>query len=175
MQPWIILIIFLAVLAAIYIISGLIIKMRVKKAKRKAIDALDALASTERDRLERLEKIKNILNEDRKFIPKNREESFEDTRKLLDEVPADVAKAKGQNDIIVLYLRKFRKEKRLLAQKKYKDIDEQLSKEINIDPNDKTSPYYSYNRKALRYNALRGRTFFSLFINNGNNPQAPVL
>lgn len=175
MQPWVILIIVLACLLVLYIISGLIIRLLVKKAKKKAIDALDSLASYEKDRLGRLAEVKDILTEDRKYLPKNRLDTFADTAKLFDSVPCDVAKAKGQSDILVLYLRKFRKEKRLLAQKKYKDIDDSLSKEVNIDPNDKTSPYYAYNKKALRYNALRNRTFFSRFINNGNNPQAPIL
>ena len=175
MKPWLILLIVFAILIAIYVISGLVVRALLKNAKRKAIDALDSLASVERDRYDRLIQITEELEKDHKYLPKNRSDSFQDTKRLLDKVPCDVAKVKGQLDFLVLYLRKFRKEKRLLAQEKYNQLDKKLEKEVNRDPNDKTSPYYSYDKKALRYNALRGRTFFSLFTNNGNNPQAPIL
>ena len=175
MQPWVILLIVLACLLLLYILSGRIVKILLRKAKKKAIDALDSLAGYEQDRLDRLIKIKDELVNDHKFLPKNRLDAFEETKAIFLSVPSDVAKAKGQNDFLVLYLRKFLKEKRLLAQGKYKDRDMRLEGEVHIDPSDRKSPYYSYNRKALKYNALRNRTFFSLFTNNGNNPSAPIL
>lgn len=170
---WIYLIIIVGVIA-IYLLSALIIFLLMKGAKKKAIQELDKLVPHENERFQVIETIIKEMQNDGRYLPKNMLDSLHEIDSSFSKTPIDLSSIKNQNDFMILYLRKYFKEKRMLEKdQKYKNYDEKLSKMIFLNPSDKTSPYYLYNKKSSRYNAFLGMGAFNLF--RGNNTAMPTL
>lgn len=170
MQWWVYVIVF-AALIAIYLLTALIIYLLMKKAYKKAKVELDKIIPYEKERYETILKVKTTLENEGRFFSKNIIETTEDVEKQFSKIPVDIAKIKNQNDFLVIIYRKYIKEKRLLA--KSKDLDQELENILYIDPSDKSSPYYPYDKAAMKYNSYVNMGMFNIF--RGRSKQLPTL
>ena len=175
MKWWGYLLIFV-VLIAMYLLCVLVTYLLMKGAKKKAFQALDQMIPIEQNRFALVEEVVQAMKDDGRILPKNLLEQVESEGKDFQKTPLDLQGLKGRTDFLILYLRKYLKEKRLLSKsEKYQEYDKKLESSIYLDPQDKNSPYYHYNKVASRYNAYLGMTTLSLFGIRGKNPQAPIL
>ena len=171
MENWWIYVIVVVAIIAIYLIAALIIKLFMNGAQKKCFALLDGIAPKERERFEHILNTKNTMENDGRHLPKNLVETTSETEKEFQKVPVDIAKVKGMDDFLILYYRKYLKEKRLLD--KYGELDKKLEEVSYMDIEDKNSIYYAYNKAALKYNAYLNMGFLNLF--RGNAPKAPTL
>lgn len=172
MQWWIYLVIIVGVLA-VYFFTAFIIYLLMKRAKKKAYQEMEKVIPYEKEKYDLISEVIKTMQDDGRFLQKNLLDSYEDLGKTFDKVPFEIATAKNQNDFMILYLRKYLKEKNLLRKEVYQKLDERLSKAIYLDPSEKNSPYYLYNKKASRYNAFLSMGMFNIF--RGSNAPAPTL
>lgn len=160
MEWWVYVIIF-AGLIAVWLLSSLVVYQLMKKAQKKAYLLFDKVIPKEKERYQVILKAKDRMEKDGRFLPKNMVDSTMEVDKEFQKIPCDIAKIKGMDDFLVIYYRKYIKEKKLSG--KYHDIDMELEACIFLDPSDKRSPYYEYNKAALHYNAYVNMGFLNLF------------
>ena len=170
MKWWVYAIIIVGVLA-FYLLSALIVRLLMNEAKKKAVIEYEKVIPYEKARMDEINNAIKTMQDDGRFLPKNMIECLETINKSFDAVPVDVSSIKNQNDFMILYIRKYLKEKRIAE--KYKSIDEKLESLLFLDPSSKKSPYSVYNKKAGRYNAYLGMGYFNLF--RGSNTSMPIL
>ena len=174
MQWWHYLLIFLG-LFALFLLTTLVLYLLMKRAQKKAYQELEKLIPYEQNRFSLIQKCKEELETDGRFLPKNFLTAISEEEKLFEKAPLDLSEIKGRTDFLVMYLRKYLKEKKLLSKEKYQDFDKKLETLIFIDPGDKNSPYYLYNKKASHYNAFLGMMFLSIFGIRNKNQNAPII
>ena len=170
MEWWVYLIVF-AGLIGVWLLSALVIYLLMKKAQKKAYLLFDKLIPKEKERYQIILKAKDRMEKDGRFLPKNMIDSTMDVDKEFQKIPCDISKIKGMDDFLIIYYRKYIKEKKLLG--KYHDIDMELEAAVYLDPSDKKSPYYEYNKAALKYNAYVNMGFLNIF--RGKAQRLPTL
>ncbi len=170
-KTWWIYIVVIVGVIALYLISGAIVHFLMKGAKKKAYAELEKVIPYEKERFDEISSSIHTMQDDGRFLPKNMIECLNTIDESFKKVPVDVSSVKNQNDFLILYIRKYLSEKRIVE--KYKSIDEKLEKLLFLDPSSKTSPYHTYNKKAAHYNAYLGMGIFNIF--RGDNTAAPIL
>ncbi len=170
MNWWIYVIVF-GSLIAVFLISALIIKLLMNNAYKKAYALFQEVTPKEKERYDLILKAKKTMEDDGRFLPKNMVESTMEVEKEFEKIPADIAKIKGMNDFLIIYYCKYMKEKKLLG--KYQDIEQELNAALHADPQDKRSPYYNYNKAAIKYNAYLNMGFINVF--RGRAQRLPTL
>ncbi len=170
-KTWWIYIVVIVGVIALYLISGAIVHFLMKGAKKKAYAELEKVIPYEKERFDEISSSIHTMQDDGRFLPKNMIECLNTIDESFKKVPVDVSSVKNQNDFLILYIRKYLSEKRIVE--KYKSIDEKLEKLLFLDPSSKSSPYHTYNKKAAHYNAYLGMGIFNIF--RGNNTAAPIL
>ena len=171
MENWWIYLIVIVSIIAVYLISALIIKLFMNRAQKKCFTLLNSIAPKERERFEQILNTKNTMENDGRHLPKNLVETTLEAEREFNKVPVDIAKVKGMDDFLILYYRKYLKEKRLLD--RYAELDKKLEEVSYMDIENKNSIYYNYNQAALRYNAYLNMGFLNIF--RGDAPKAPTL
>jgi hypothetical protein len=171
--PWWVYVAIIGGVIVLYLIAALITFFLMKGAKKKCYDEFDKLVPYEKERLELILSIRDTMLKDGRHLPKNLTDACSQDEEYFAKVPFDLKSAKGQNDFLVIYLRKYLKEKNLLKQEKYLEFDKKLEGALFLDPQDKKSPYFNYNKRALRYNSYLGMTLLAIF-NNGRHTSAPI-
>lgn len=175
MKDWIIVILVVIGLILLYFLSAGIVFLLMKRAKNKTFKLLEDILPLEQKRFDSIIKLKTSLEEDGRVLPKNLREALETAEKAFQKIPVDYVELKGNNDFLIMYFRKYLSEKRLLNKEAYQTFDKELEKNLFLDPTDKTSPYYEYNKKASVYNAYLGMTILALFGIRRRYPTAPIL
>lgn len=170
---WWIYVLILVGLLAIYFLINLIVYLMMKSAQKKAYKQLDALVPKERDRFEVILDTRDALENIGRHLPKNMLDDTASVQELFQKVPVSLKDVKGRDDFLILYYRKYLKEKRLLADPKMKELDNKLAAVLYDDPDDKNSPYYAYDKAAMRYNAFVSMGAFNIF--RGRAGLAPIL
>lgn len=173
-MAWWIYVVILVGILLIYFLTGFVMYLLELREKKKTFQELDKLIPYERDRLEIVLDTRDALENDGRHLPKNLTDAIAEDQDFFTQVPPSIEKAKGQTDFLILYLRKYLKEKGFLKQEKYQELDKKLEKNLFLDPSDKNSPYKKYNDHAYRYNAYLGMMTLALFNSNGKNPKAPI-
>lgn len=175
MNNWIVIIIVIAALIVLYLLSALILYLLMKRVMGKAYDALMALVPHESQRLQAIEDLQKKIRDDNYRLSDEMVELCQNTRKILDTKPVDVAKAKGQIDFLLMYHIKFIKEKRLVQKREgYKEIVDKLTAGLHLKDDLKNSPYGRYDKLAMRYNAYLGMFVLAPFV-RGKYKNAPIL
>lgn len=172
---WWIYLIIIAGLIVVYLIIAFITSLFMKRAYKKAVIEYEKLHSYEKERFDFLLSVINEMKNDGRFLPKSLLETMQKEEDSFKQIPPDLASIKSQSDFMNMYLRKYLKEKRLLNQEKYLELDRKLESSLFLDPSDKTSPYYIYNKKASHYNAYLGMLFVNLFNFKKKNSSLPIL
>ena len=80
----------------------------------KAYQELEKLIPYEQNRFSLIQKCKEELETDGRFLPKNFLTAVSEEEKLFEKAPLDLSEIKGRTDFLVMYLRKYLKEKKLL-------------------------------------------------------------
>lgn len=171
---WIYLVVILAVIA-LYFLFTFILYLLMKRAQKKAFKLLDTILPYEKEKFDMIIKARNKLKEDGRFLPKNILEVIDKDEKLFLQIPVNIQEVKGQSDFIIMYLDKYLKEKKLIQKDDYKKMDDELNSYLYMNPEDKTSPYYQYNKKAMSYNAYLGMGALAVFSIRRKNQSAPIL
>ncbi len=172
MQWWIYLVIIVGVLA-VYFFTAFVIYLLMKRAKKIAYAEMEKVIPYEKEKYNLVSEVIRTMQEEGRYLQKNLLDSYEDLGKTFEKVPFELSAAKNQNDFMILYLRKYLKEKNLLKREIYQKLDERLRDAVHLDPSEKNSPYYVYNKKAARYNAFLSMGMFNIF--RGSNAPAPTL
>lgn len=170
MNWWIYAIVFGGIIA-VYLLSALIIRLLMNKASKKAHALYDKMIPVEKDRYDVILQAQKKLEDDDRHLPKNMVESTMDVQKEFEKIPCDIATIKGMNDFLIVYYRKYIKEKRLLP--RYPEIDAKLESKLFLNPESKESPYYDYNKAVLKYNSYLNMGFLNLF--RGKAQRLPTL
>ena len=170
MNWWIYVIVFGA-LIAVFLISALIIRLLTKSAYKKANALYQEVTPKEKERYELILKAKKTMEDDGRFLPKSMIESTMEVEKEFQKIPCDISKVKSMNDFLIIYYSKYIHEKKLLG--KYDSVDQELNAHLYADPQDKNSPYYQYNKAALKYNAFLNMGFINIF--RGKSQRMPTL
>ena len=174
MPIWLTIIILIAVLLVVYLLSAFILSLFLKRYDKKMTAELAKLLPYERERVNYLVSVKDSLLLDKKKISEELLELLRDNSSLCESVNPDVAKIKGQNDFLSIYFIKIIKDKNLhKKEEKYKDIVKRLESQL-YDENKKDSPYKSYNKYAMRFNAIKSMTLVNLFIRRKNYKNATI-
>lgn len=155
----------------VYLLTGLIIKLLMRKAQKRAFTLLEQLLPKERERFEVIYNTKLTMENDGRYLPKNLTETIEKTKKEFENVPVDMSIVKGYDDFLIIYFRKYISEKRLME--KYRDLDSKLEAILYTSLEDKSSPYYEYNKAALKYNSYLNMGVLNIF--RGKAIKAPTL
>lgn len=174
MKWWHYVLIIVGVLA-IYLIFVLVVYLLMKRAKKKTFTLLDGMIEIEKKRFDVINKAMETFEAKNRFLPKTMTDTFSKIDEDFKKVPFDVSSVKGQLDFMVLYIRKYISEKNLIEDSSYLEIDKELESILYLDPSDKNSPYYAYNKAASHYNAYLGMTILGLFGIRSKNPLAPIL
>ncbi len=175
MKEWVIVILVVVGLIALYLISAGIVYLLMRNAKKKTFAALENIVPLEQTRLDLILQTKSSIEEDGRVLPKNLHDAVEIAEKTFQKIPINYVEIKGNNDFLIMYFRKYLSEKKLLNKELYKNLDKKLEENLYLDPTDKTSPYYDYNKKASHYNAYLGMTLLALFGIRRRYPTAPIL
>lgn len=175
LPEWVIVIIVLVGLFIVYLIAAAIVLFLMKAAKKKAFSMLNQIIPIEQKRFDLINKTVNELKNDGVFPPKNLIETLKDAEKDYQLAPLDISIIKGKNDFLIMYLHKYLSEKKYFKQDKYLSLDKELESNLFLDPNDRNSPYYQYNKKAAYYNAYLNMMVLSIFGVRRRNPTAPIL
>lgn len=175
MQEWIIVVIIIVVLIVVYIISGFIISHLTKKAEQKVFDEMAKLAPYENERISLIKKVATDLKERNYGFPKQFSELIAETEEIMTTRPIDIAKAKGNNDFLLIYFQKYLTEKKLLSQKIFADDLDEMKSHLFLDSKIKENPYNKYNKAANQYNAFFGLILFSPFLRRRDREHAPIL
>lgn len=170
MEWWMYVIIFGGIIA-VYFIGCLIIYFLTKNAQKKVDSYINNVIGKEKERFDIILNLKNQMEEDGRFLPKNMVETTMQVEEEFKKIPVDISKIKGSDDFLIIYYRKYLKEKKLLT--KYGEKDKLLESITYMDPNDKLSPYYNYNKAAIKYNSYLGMGFMNPF--GRNSIKAPIL
>jgi len=170
---WWIYVIVLVALFAFYFLICFVVYLLMKHAQKKASRALEALVPKERDRFEVILDTRDALENKGRHLPKNMIDDTNAVQELFQKVPVSMKDVKGRDDFLILYYRKYLKEKRLLADPEGKALDQKLASILYENSEDKSSPYYSYNKLAIRYNAYLSMGAFNIF--RGKAASAPIL
>lgn len=173
MDWWIYLLILLGVIALWFILS-IILFFAMKSAQRKAYNELDKVAPFERDRYDFFVEVITKLEDSGRHLPKSLTELQKSLERAFAKIPVDVNEIKGQNDFMDIYLKKYLDEKGFSKKEEFKSYCEKLNQMLWIDPADKNSPYYKYNKLASRYNSLNGMLLLRIFTASGKYPSAPI-
>ncbi len=171
--PWWVYVAIIVGILVLYLGAAFVTYLLMKSAKKKCRNEFDRLVPYERERLDLIVEVRDALIQDERHLPKNLLDSIKADEDCFAKAPADIRTAKGQSDFLIIYLRKYLKEKNLLKQEKYQTFDQRLEKHLWLDPEDKASPYLAYNKRALRYNSYLGMTILAIF-GNGKNSAAPI-
>ncbi len=174
MESWVIVIIVVCCLIVFYIITGFIVRFLLKRAQNKVYDEMAKVAPTEDTRLSVIKEVVKTLNEHKYFFPKQFSDLIEETDAIMTTRPIDVVQAKNNNDFLIMYFRKYITEKKLDRQQVFKECLDTLNANFFDKPSDKNSPYYRYNKAALRYNAYFGLLLYIPFTNRYRNQQASI-
>ena len=160
MPGWVIIILVVLALVAVYLISALILFLLMKRAMKKAYDALMALLPYEDERMKLVLDVKERLLNDNYHLSDEMCEATENNRKLLQETPVDVSKVKNQTDFLLMYYNK-------------ELYDTMLSK-LHLKDELKNSPYGKYDKLAFRYNSYLGMIILAPFVRR-KYQNAPIL
>lgn len=175
MEQWIIVVIIVVSLIAVYVISGLIVGQLTKRAENKVYDEMAKIAPYEKERLELIKKVASALKERNYGFPKQFSELIDETDEIMNTRPIDIAKAKGNDDFLLIYFQKYLTEKRLTSQTIFADYLNEIKNHLCLDNKVKDNPYSQYNKVASHYNAFHGLILFSPFIKRKNRESAPFL
>lgn len=146
-----------------------------KSSMKKAFDELDKLVDVEKNRFIKIKEIYFALNKTHKVMNDSINELINNQEDIIKEQRIDMEKLKNQDDFIVMYLLKFMKEKKLKMKDNYSDLYKELESISYFEKEDKTTPYYTYNKKANRYNTFAKLSFVSNIFRRNNYYRAPVL
>lgn len=155
----------------IYLLTGFIIKTLMRKAQKKVFILLEEVLPKERERFDVIYNTKMTMENDGRHLPKNLTETVDKTKQEFEKVPVDISVVKGYDDFLIIYFRKYISEKRLID--KYKNLDAELEKITYSSLDDKSSPYFEYNKAALKYNSYLNMGILNIF--RGNASKAPTL
>ncbi|MFA6624219.1 MAG: hypothetical protein WCS80_00415 [Bacilli bacterium] len=175
MDTWVIILIVLGCLIAIYLLGSFIIWLFLKAARNKAYKALDELVPYEKERFQYIAYVRDEIEKDNYHLPKSILDVIENNNDILSGHEIDMQKVKSQDDFLILFFQKYLKEKKLISKEKYVNINLKMSSYLHMDTDDKESPYDIYDKKAFRYNSLLGMTLFTIFLNKSKFAQAPIL
>lgn len=175
MPGWVIIILVVLALVAVYLISALILFLLMKRAMKKAYDALMALLPYEDERMKLVLDVKERLLNDNFHLSEEMCEATENNCKLLQETPVDVSKVKNQTDFLLMYYMKFLKEKKLVAKSaEYKELYDTMLSKLHLKDELKNSPYGKYDKLAFRYNSYLGMIILAPFVRR-KYQNAPIL
>ncbi len=175
MEQWIIVVIIVVSLIAVYVISGILVAHLTKKAENKVYDEMAKIAPYENERLDLIKKIASTLKERNYGFPKQFSDLINETDEIMSTRPIDIAKAKGNDDFLLIYFKKYLTEKRLTSQTIFADYLNEIQNHLFLDNKTADNPYSRYNKVASRYNAYFGLILFSPFIKRKNRESAPFL
>jgi hypothetical protein len=170
-MDWWIYVIVIGSLIAVYFLSAFILRLITKSAQKKALALYEQVIPNEKKRYELVLNAKKRMEEDGRYLPKNMIESTLEVQKEFERIPPDIAKIKGMDDFLIIYYCKYIKEKKLLE--KYSDMEQELQASLYIDPQDKKSPYYLYNKASLKFNSYLNMGFINPF--RGGMTRLPTL
>lgn len=165
----------IGVVIVVWLLSSFVMILLMKKAQKKAFKALDDLVPEEKKRFLKIKEFADLLVKEKRLKRGNILDAVHEQEVLFSGERIDMAKAKATNDFLVLYFRKYMKEKRLKDKDPYKDYYELFQNDIHIDPDDKKNPYRSYNKIAMRYNSYLNMTLVRSYANRKHYPGAPIL
>lgn len=163
-------------LCILFFLSFFITLLLVKRSQKKAFEALDHLVPFERERFAVVKKAYDTLIAEKKLKANDNplKDMVHETEIILSGTSIDMQKAKANDDFMILFLKKYLKDRSLRMKDPYKSIDETLA-EYDYLQNRKDSPYDGYNKKALKYNALSSMMSVSSYCQRKGYPKAPVL
>ena len=124
MENWWIYLVVIVGIILVYLLTGLITYLLTKSARKKAMTLLDKVIPEERKRLDLILETRDTMIKDGRFLPKNMTDTTKQVEDEFAKIPVDVAHIKGMDDFLIVYYRKYLKEKRLLG--KYQDLDKKL-------------------------------------------------
>lgn len=169
MNAWIILLIGMLALLALYLLAALIVHFILKREEKLLIEEVGKVVPIEKDRISKIDEVASKIKEV-SFLPKNITNALEEVkRESLKEEP-DIFDMKNKSDFLVLYFKKFIYQKNSKINKEKADeLQEELDKLITKDTMSKDSPYYSYNKRANKFNAIIGMSYLMVFSKNRFN------
>lgn len=171
MENWWIYVVVFAGIILVFLFSAFIVKLLMNKAYKKAYALFVNMSTVEKERYDLIIKVKTTMENDGRFLPKNMVESTLEVEKEFEKIPCQIEKIKGMNDFLIIYYSKYIQEKKLMN--KYESLEKELMSKLYSDPQDKTSPYYEYNKAALKYNAYLNMGFINVF--KGGAQRLPTL
>lgn len=169
---WIFVLVIVGVIA-LYLLVCFIVYLLMKRAQKKVAKEMEALVPKERERFEVILDVRDAIENDNRHLPKQMLDDTREVEELFQKVPVDLKEVKGRDDFLILYYRKYLKEKGLLSRPGYKELDKKLENIVYLKGDEKDSPYYRYNKAALHYNAYLSMGGFNIF--RGKAAPAPVL
>ncbi len=171
---WVVVII--AVVLIVFLISFFMTLLFVKKFQKKAYQALDDLVPFEKERFEKIHKVYDYLITEKKLNASNNpiKEIIQDQQIIFSGNSIAMDKAKANDDFLVLFLMKYMKEKSLKNKDSFKECYKTLEENDYMQER-KESPYYKYNKIALRYNSLSSMMTIQGYCQRKGYLKAPIL
>lgn len=166
---WIYLLIFVAFIA-LYLLSSLIFFMIMKSKRKKLQPLLDKILPYEKERFDYLMSIKDKITN----APKAFTNGLEALDKEFVKIPPNIADIKSQLDVLYIILLRIADEKKYGISENT-EIKDKAGHYLNLDPTDKKSPYFKYNKTASHYNAYLGMWLVAMFNRKNKYTTAPIL
>ena len=172
---WIWIVIFIAVIIGTIFILQIVLYFLMKKEMKKAFTELDKLVPIEKERFNKIKEIYFALNKNNRLNNDSIKELVISQDEVVKSSTLDMQQYKNQNDFLVMYLIKFMKEKKLKMKDEYSSLYKDLESISYFEVDDKSTPYYKYNKIANRYNSFASLSLVSSLFKKKDYYRAPVL
>ena len=174
-MTWVWIVVFIAIIIGSIFLLQIVLYFLMKRAMKITFSELDKLVPIEKDRFNKIKENYFALNKNHRITNESIKELIMSQDELVKSERIDMQQYKNQNDFLIMYLLKFMKEKKLKMKDEYSPIFKELESISYFEVNDKSTPYYSYNKKANRYNTLANLSFVSNLFKRNNYYRAPIL
>ena len=174
-MTWVWIVVFIAIIIGSIFLLQIVLYFLMKRAMKITFSELDKLVPLEKERFNKIKENYFALNKNHRITNESIKELIMSQDELVKSERIDMQQYKNQNDFLIMYLLKFMKEKKLKMKDEYSPIYKELESISYFEVKDKSTPYYSYNKKANRYNTLANLSFVSNLFKRNNYYRAPIL